>query len=1040
MIAFFARHPTAANLLMVILLVTGLLAVPDIRRETFPDFKAQEMEVRVTYPGATAETVDEAVCGRIEDALDSVRGVAEVRSEALESVGTVVVEMNDGGDFSTFKDEIDSAIAAIDDFPDGTEPPVLTELGRTDVVLTLLVTGPMDSPSLKAYCDQLRDGLRALDGVSQVSVSGFSDHQLRIDLDREALERFGLTVQDVAAVVGAQSVDAPTGTLESPRDELVLRVVEQRRTPGELLDVVIRGAQGGSDVLLRDVARVEDAFENAHSSVMRSGRRAGVLRVEKTKDQDLIRVAEIAKAFVERERERQPQVDIFVSQDGSVLVQDRLQLLVKNGWQGMLLVFLVMWAFFNVRLSFWVVMSLPVSFIGALWFLPQLGLTINMLTMVGMLLALGLLMDDGIVIAENIATHRARGKSGLRAAIDGIDEVKTGVLSSFLTTICVLGPLATLSGDIGKVLEVVPMMLILVLAVSLIEAFCILPAHLAHSMEHAGTSARAPPPSSVRRRFEAGIEWVRERVVGRTVDRLLRWRHAWVGLVVMTFLVAVSLLVSGSVPFTAFPAMDGDTVEARILLPQGTPLERTQEVAARVTSALDRVNERFRARQPEDRDLVLASYVQFDRNADAFERGSHVATVTADLLSAEVRDAALDEVLAAWREETGSPPDALSIVFTEPGFGPAGRAFEIRLRGADLRALGAAADDVAAHLGSYAGVLNVATDLRPGKREIRMRLRDGALGLGLTASDVAAQLRAAFHGAPVDEIQVGSESYEIEARLALADRDGPADLDSFRLRLEDGRFVPLGAVVEMRTDRGWSRIARIDGLRTVTVRGDIDARVANTAAVTAALRRDLLDDFEDSGRYPGVAVSLAGEAAESAATQASMKNAALVGLIGVFVILSFQFRSYVEPLVVMMAIPFALIGVIGGHWLMGIDMSMPSMLGFVSLAGIVVNDSILLVQFLKKRLAEGGDVIAAAGRASRERFRAVTITSLNTIVGLLPLLFEKSLQAQILIPLAVSVTFGLMASTVLVLLVIPALYVLLDDLGLARRVAPAGAD
>ena len=1025
MIAFFARHPTAANLLMIVFLAAGLLSLGRLRRETFPDFRPKEVEVRVVYRGATAEEVEEAVCQRLEDALDGVRFVKELRSEARDGLALVTVEMEPEGTYQAFKDEIDTAVAAIDDFPSGTEPPVVNQLHTTDTVLSVLVAGPLTTADLKTYCEDFKDRLRQQPGISLVRIRGFSTRQLRIELSDEALRRYGLNAAEVVDIVRRQSVNLPAGAIRAPDGELTVRVVEQRRSPAELEDLVIVAGPGGAEVRLGDVARVRDVFEPEEDQVLVGNRRAGMLSVAMTGNQDVIRVAETVKRFVQAERQRHPQLEFTVTRDDSTLVRDRLKLLVVNGWQGMVLVFFTLWLFFHLRLSFWVVMSLPVSFLGAVFVMPYLGLTVNMMTMVGLLLALGILMDDGIVIAENIATHRARGKPPLQAAVDGVHEVKAGVFSSFITTVCVLGPLAYLAGKIGQVLQVVPMVLILVLVVSLVEAFCILPAHLGHAMQH----TRGSVAGGLRRRFDGALDWTRERLVGRTVDALLAWRYLWIGTVAGLFAVSLGLVAGGVLKFQAFPDLDGDVIEARLMLTPGTPLTRTQDVVRRLTDALDRVNARFAPLQPDGRDLVETVYVQLNENADALENGPHLATVTADLLTAERRRAVLDDVFRVWREEVGTIPDVVSLAFTEPGFGPQGRSLEIRLLGNDLEELNAGADELRQWLAGFVGVYNLVDDLRVGKPELRIRLRAGAFGLGLDAESMARQLRAAFQGATADEIQVGRESYEIEVRFRPADRDSLADLEYFDFTLPDGARVPLGAVATVETQRAWSRIARVDGLRTVTLRGDVDARLNNTMDLVGLTRRDFLADFQQ--RHPGIAVSFEGEPKEGVTTRLSILRGMLVGLLGVFILLSFQFRSYVEPLIVMAAIPLALIGVVAGHLLMQINLSMPSVLGFVSLAGIVVNDSLLLVLFLKMERQRGHDVLASAAQASRQRFRAILLTSLTTIAGLSPLLAERSLQAQVLIPLATSIAFGLAASTVLVLLVIPCLYAILNDFGWA---------
>ncbi|MEM7025247.1 MAG: efflux RND transporter permease subunit, partial [Pseudomonadota bacterium] len=639
---------------------------------------------------------------------------------------------------------------------------------------------------------------------------------------------------------------------------------------------------------------------------------------------------------------------------------------------------------------------------------------------------------------ENIARHAQMGKDRISAAIDGTREVATGVMSSFVTSICVFAPLAFLEGDIGKVLRVVPIVLILVLSVSLIEAFLILPHHLTHAVGRVR-------PSRFRAHFDRGFELVRQQILGRVVDAAVRWRYLTLGLVLMTFLVSLAMVAGGTLKFRAFPDIDGDTITARILMPAGTPLARTESVVEQVVAGLAEVNRAFTPRQPSGPDnasqpLVQQILVHYNTNADAFEVGPHVATVSADLLTAETRDGAVDEIFQAWREAVGTIPDVIALTFKEPGFGPAGQPIEIRLEGDDLASLKAAAVELQTWLASFAGVTDLLDDLRPGKPEFQVRLREGAFGLGLDATEIARQMRTAFHGTTADEIQVGPESFEIDVRLAPAYQSSLGDLDRFDITLPDGRRVPLSAVATLETGRGVARIARVDGQRTVTVRGDVDSRVTNLGQVLAITSEQFLPGLVE--RYPGVVVSLQGEADEQAKTAASLGRGFAFGLLGVFILLSFQFKSYVEPLIVMLAIPMALIGVIWGHVLMGLDLTMPSMLGAASLAGVVVNNSILMVAFVKLGLRSGAasDVVDAACQAARARFRPVLLTSLTTVAGLLPLLFEKSLQAQVLVPLVTSLAFGLIASTVLVLVAVPVLYAMLDDFGLtaATREDPAG--
>lgn len=1025
---FFADHPTAANLLMLLFLGMGVLALPKMVRETFPDFTPSEIQITAVYPGATAEDVEEAICQRIEDALDGVTNVEEVRSTAMDGSAIVIVEMVEDGDIKEFAEDIRTEIEAIDDFPPEVEAPVIRRLNRTDMVLALEVTGPMSAPHLKLYCEDIKDRLLKLPGVAEVKVGGFSDHEIRVEIPMKNLIQYGLSVFDITSVIGSQSIDLPAGILETRDLDYVVRFADERKKVHEYEDLIVVSSKTGAELRLGDIATITDGFENDESKTLFNGRRAGELTISKTKGQDALRVMDTIQQFLDKElAEMPPGVNIEITRNITKIVRDRLDMLISNGIQGLILVFLVMWLFFNIRLSFWVAMGLPVSFMGAFLVMDLTGMSINMLTMVGLLLALGLIMDDAIVISENVAAHLSRGKSPLRAAVDGTREVARGVMSSFITTLCIFGSVALLiEGRIGKVMWVMPAVLIMTLSVSIVEAFCILPNHLHHSLKH-----MTKMPSRFRIWFEGKFERIREKVLGRAVDTVIRWRYLFIGGVFAVFFVSIGMVASGRVGFEAFPSIDGDVLQAGILLPQGTPLERTEEIANAVLDGLDTVNEELTPLQPDGKRLVKFVTVAFNTNIYADESGAHVATVYADLLSAEERTATIRDIELAWAEAVGDLSDVVALTFTQPAIGPAGNAIEFRLSGKDLVELKAAANELREHVSEYEGTLYLQDNLRPGKPEYLATLKPGATAFGFTAQQIASQLRAALFGREAAEIQSGNESYEINVRLAQEDNDSIADLDYFHLIAKDGSQVPLREVAELSEGRGWAKIYRVDGRRTVTIKGDVDTNIANAAAIVSEVRSNFIPKLLE--KYSGVSFNIEGAAKRGAKTGESMRRALSIGIFGIFILLSFQFRSYLEPFVVISAIPLAAIGVVWGHWLMGLNLSMPSVMGFASLAGVVVNDSILLVEFLKMRLKEGYSPEEASKTASRQRFRAVVLTSLTTIVGLIPLLTERSLQAQVLIPLCASLVFGLLTSTVLVLLVVPSLYTILADMGLVSK-------
>ncbi len=1026
MIGAFARHPTAANLLMLAFLVLGIAAVPQLKRETFPALPSDEVQITILYPGASAGQVEDALCRSVEDALRGINDLEETTCEAAEGKMTAVASMRDGTTPHTFLEDVKSEVDALDDLPDDAEMPVITLLGRTDFVASVAVAGPMDHRDLRAYALDLRDRMRRWGGIPLVEVRGFSQRQLRIGLSASELRGLGLSIADVAATLQAQSLDLPAGTLETRDGDILLRVDDRRMTAEALGDTVIKGAGAGGEVRLGDIAVIEDLFENVETRVTYNGQPAALLEVTKTRADDSLEVMAAVRAFLAAEAARvPPELTLAVTADISSIVRDRLTMLLTNGGQGLVLVFLVMALFFGLRYSVWVTLGLPVAFMGTLFAMQAMGLSLNMMTMVALLIAVGLMMDDAIVIAENIAHRRVKGDGPMDAAVNGALEVMPGVVSSFLTTILVFGALIFLEGNMGAVLGVIPVVLILTLAVSLVEAFLILPRHLLHSLEAEKTARLGP----VRAGFERQFSRLRSGLIRRVVAPAVRWRGLTLGIMGALVIASVSLIAGGILQFQAFPDLEGDVVEARLLLPQGTPLARTEQIVDRLVAGAQTVDAAFRPRQPDGQPLVQAISVRTGTNVDAGESGPHVATVTLDLLSSEVRDAPIDAVIADWRTAVGPLADVVSLRFTQREMGPAGEDLSLRILGEDLDRLGAATQELRNWLAGYAGVHDLRQDLRPGKPELVLRLRPGAAALGLDLRTIADQVRTAVQGLEVDNFHQGAESFEVSVRLRPSDRDSLATLDDFAVITPTGEAIPLHALVTVEEQRGWAKILRVDGLRTSTLIGDVDTRVANAGAVLADTRARFLPGWQ--ARYPDLTLDLEGQAAETAETGASLKRDLLVGLVGVFLLLSFQFRSFSEPVVVMSAIPLGLIGAMLGHLGQGIALSMPSMVGLASLSGVVVNDSILLVEFIKARVTNGASPEDAAVAAAEDRFRPILLTSLTTVAGMVPLLMETSLQAQVMIPLATSLAFGLASATLLCLVMVPSFYVLLADFGLA---------
>ncbi len=1024
MIEYFARHPTVANLLMLVVVLLGAIGLPKLQRETYPEFETDTLQVSVSFAGADAQIIDQDVVERIEDVLGGMEGIAEITSTARDGAASVLVEIGDGFSTEVLLADVKSAVDSIQDFPEDMEEPTVTRRIRSRSVLTIAVTGPMSGQDLLLYLERLKRRLLAHDAVTQVSIAGFSTHQLRIRLDQSALARYGLDVKTVSDAVTAQSLDTPLGSLETRTGSLLVRYADRRTTPEALASLVVATAEGGGEIYLRDVAEVDDAFAVEEEQTYFNGQRAGLLVVNKASTEDSLEVRDAVQEFLEDQQRLKPDgVELTIINDSTSAVEDRLALLITNGVQGLVLVFLTLWLFFDLRLAWWVALGLPVSFLGALWLMQQTGQSLNMMTMMGLLVALGLLMDDAIVLAENVASHLSRGSGPLRAAVDGVQEVAGGVLSSFVTTVCVFVPLSAIDGRIGRTLQVLPAVLIAVLAVSLIEAFFILPNHLGHSLR------AQREPNVFRRRFDAAFELVRERGLGRLVDFAVRHRYGAAGATVAALVISAGVIQGGHLRYRAFPDTEGNIVEFRLALPLGTALSQTKLEVERVVEAAERAGASLGDEQPDGERLVRNTSARFNYNADVDESGPHVATVVVDLLDVERRGTTLEVFTSRWIEELGPLPHAVSAKFGRGGRrGPGGNPLEVRLLGDDLERLDEVASRVEDWLAREPAVSDLSSDLEPGSTQIRLRLRPGAGATGLNGATLSAYLKSALSGVSIETLYYEGEQFEVYVELERQARDTVTDLEHFPIAVGEGVTVPLGSLAYIEPTSSFARIRRRDGVRTVTVSGAIDREQANLAQLMGRFSREAIPEIE--AEFPDIAVEIGGEIEDSDQALGSMAHGMVLGLLAIFALLSLQFRTYVEPLVVMLAIPFAFVGVVVGSLALGMPLSSQAIIGFVSLAGVVVNDSILLMVFIKGARARGIGTSEAVTRASRERFRAVLLTSATTVAGLIPLMFETSRQAQMLIPVATSITFGIIASTVLVLVVLPAIYTILGDLKL----------
>ncbi|WP_425078716.1 efflux RND transporter permease subunit [Ruegeria denitrificans] len=1007
MISYFTRHPVAANLILVAVCLIGISTLLEMERESFPEFTASEVSVSVEFPGASASDVDEQICLVLDDALGAVNNLEDFECLSVENLATATLTMAENGDIGQFYNDISSDVSSINDLPNEAELPSVSILGQTEVIASVAVSGVESHDGLIGYADAFAEELANLPMIATAEVTGISEAEFRISFDQLALRRFGLSPKDVADAVEARSLRAPLGTVATTGREITLRYFDARRSAVDLENLVLVETPEGGIVRLTDVADVTLTEASPEQQSFIDGDRAAIIQVSKRKADDAIKAFAQVADKIEQEEARFPDpFSITVVNNLTETVETQINLVLGNAVQSLILVVLVMCFFFSFSEAIWISFSLPFSFLGGIFLMGLVGVTINTISLIGLLMAIGLIMDDSIVIADNIAKWRQK-LGPKEAAIKGATEVMPGVLSSFLTTACVFGPLMFLSGETGKVLQVIPIVLLLTMITSLIEAFLILPHHMSHTRADAAKNAKRFVPLLLDR--------TRDGFFIPVASVLLRWRYATLGSVFAILILSIGMLASGLVKVVGFPETEGDTIEARIALTSGLSIQRTQDAVAQIIAGLKRVDAGLTPRTEGIQPLVERILVQYSVNQDVKDTGAYTATITADLLESDLRNVAANDVLTMWKQASGPLPDIVQSNFTQIAAGPGGDDLDVELASHDLEQLEAASDELLKKLIARDDVTEAYQDFSKGRSEIRLSLTEFGYVTGLTPQAVSTQLRAAFSGTETDSFR--QQLSDVSIRVELGDTVPTlADLEKFPIAVAGGEQVALSSIADIELTQAYAQITRKNGQAISRIIGKIDRR-ATTSTVISGL---ITDQFgpELQQKYPDVTIGIGGATEEQQKTQASISSALLTGLVGVYLILAFQFHSYTLPFMIMLSIPFALIGTILGHFALGIDISMPSFIGFASLAGIVVNNAILFLTFFEDEI-EDGDYLTAAIEAVRHRFRPVVLSFATTFAGLMPMLFETSPQAQVLVPLVAAVAFGLLASTLLVIFVFP---------------------
>jgi len=1037
-LASFIRHRVLANVVLVTLLFVGVVAIKYTVREFFPEVSVDVVMVTVTEPGADPEETEEGISRKIEESIESIEGIKKYTTVSSEGFSRTLVEVREGYDVEVVKDRVKNAVDSIPNLPEDAEKPIISELTIEQEVLRISLWGDLDERTRKEWAEQLRDELLELPDVSRVEIQGTRDYEIGIEVSEERLREYGLSFAQVSNAIRSSSLNLAGGTIRTQGEEIRIRTVGRKYTGKDFASIVVLARPDGEIITLDRIAKIRDAFVQDPIVATFNGQPAALLVVKKVTEEDSIKIANEVQAFVaKRQMTLPPGVHLTTWLDFSKLIEGRISLLVRNGLQGLLIVFLLLWAFLDLRLSFWVALGIPISFCGALGIMYGLGITINMISLLGMILVLGIIVDDAIVVGEAIYVHRKNGDPPMLAAINGVKEVGIPVIGAATTTVVAFLPLMAVPGVMGKIIFFLPVVVISALVISIVECLFLLPSHLNHLPDlyqeaHKGMRG-VRLMRNLRWSISNGLEWFVEHVYLPFVGRAVNWRYITLAAGLFVVLFTAGLAEGGFLKFEFFPNVDGNQLNASIEFPAGTPIDVTQKAVTETVDALRNLAGRLKTRsgKPLIRNVYAVAGEQAEQQGGAPRgTGPNYGHIKVELLDTEQRGIFFEDINAMWQKEVGKIPGAISQTFSGEQTGPPGAPIDIALRGRDLDELVKASDEVKSALGTYEGVYQIDDNYRVGKNELQLTLKPEARTLGLTVQDLATQVYAGYFGQEAVRLQRGRDDIRVRVRYTADERSRVATLDDVLIRTPQGREVPLFSVANVRYTKGPSNIVRGDGMRQINVTAEVDTRRANTQEVLADMSQKFLPNLLK--KHPGLHYRFEGPQKESRDAFGGLAIGFPLALLGMFVIIATIFRSYAQPFIIMVTVPFGIIGAMYGHLILGYNVTMLSVFGMVALAGVVVNDAIVLIERVNSFIADGVPFFEAVKKGGARRFRAIFLTSATTCGGLAPLITERSMQAQFLIPMAISLAAGVFFSTVLTLVFIPALLGILNDL---RRVS-----
>lgn len=1034
-IAWFTRNPVAANLLMAVLLVGGALALLTVHQEEFPNINTQMVSITVPYLGAAPEESEQGVCVRIEEAIEGTEGIDKIHATAAEGACNVLAELDLEADANEALNEIKSRVDGINSFPAETEKPIVSKMVITRGVAQIAISGDTDERTLKEIGKEVRDDIAALDGISQVSLAYVRPYEISLEVSEYVLRRYGLTLDKVAQAVRNASLDMPGGSIRTEGGEILIRTQGQAYWGREFEDIVVVTRADGTKVTLSEVADIRDTFEEGDLRARFNGKPAVVVKVYQVGMEDTIQMARDVREYVTGfQALLPPGIDLTVWTDDSKQLEERLDTLTNTALSGLVLVVIILALFLRFRLAMWVAAGIPIALLGTLAVFPYADISISTVTVMAFILVLGILVDDAIVVGERIYGHEQMGKDPVQAAIDGAWEVSIPVIFGVLTTMAAFLPLIIVPGRMAEFFGVIGYVVIIALVFSIIESQLILPAHLAHRNHEEATRGFSRRWNRMQGKLSGWLEGVAREHYRPLLARAVEWRYATAAGGLGILILAIALIASGRVIFGFFPAVEGDRVYAQLEMPEGTSVDVTARAAQQIEDAANVLRSELDGQiEPEGGSVIvnmlssIGVMVERDGPSRSNSPGrSHYAEVVIELLALEQRGGLSSKVVARrWRELTGEIPDAVKLTFNADAFS-AGEPINYELAGKDVDRMREAAAALRAELTRYDGVFDITDSFRAGKQEIKLELLPEARNLGLTLNDLARQVRNAFYGVEVQRIQRGQDEVRVMARFPESERTSIGNLEDMYIRTPDGSEVPFYSVARFEIGRGFSSIRRVDGHRVVNVTADVDRSVVSPEEINASIQKEVLPGIQE--QYRGISIGLSGEQEERTKAMTGLAFAALLALVIIYALLAIPLRSYVQPLVIMSVIPFGAVGAIVGHWVMGELLVFFSALGIVALSGVVVNSSLVLVDYVNRQRREGVDVMDALLAAGTVRFRPILLTSVTTFVGLVPLMATASPATAFVVPMAVSLSFGVLFATFITLFLVPALYRIAEDL------------